>query len=72
MTRAVIVNKRYYFSYRKMLLSKSHHLVRTLKTESQDELITEGRLNTTDVQAEPNKPGMKSFAAPVLSSTEQT
>lgn len=55
-----------------MLLSKSHHLVSTLKTESQDEMTTEGRLNTTDVQAEPNKPGMKSFAAPVLSSTEQT
>ena len=55
-----------------MLLSKSHHLVSILKTESQDELTMEARLNPTDVHAEPNKPGTKSFAAPVLSSTEQT
>lgn len=49
--------KRHYFSCRKMLLSKSHHLVSILKTESQDELTTEARLDPTDVHAELNKLG---------------
>lgn len=71
-TWAVNGHKRHYFSCRRMLLSKSHHLVSILKTESQDKLTMEARVYPADVHAESNKPGMESFAAPVLLSTEQT
>lgn len=56
----------------KTSLSKSHHLISTLKTEIQDALATEARLNPTDVPAEPDKLGMRSFTAPVPQGTEQT
>lgn len=56
----------------KTSLSKSHHLISILKTEIQDELATEARLNPTDVPAELDKLGMRSFTAPVPSGTEQT
>lgn len=56
----------------KTSLSKSHHLISILKAEIQDELATEGRLRPTDVPTELDKPGMRSFTAPVPSGTEQT